>query len=867
MALRPANPRATELGNIFRTLSSGSPDLGFKTDMAAVRAKDAELEAYLGKTDYSAQNQEANDLAKLQFALSLMGRGFASMGAAPQPGENALGAVGRTLVAPLAGDISTIAGPLMKQRAATRLAEQQEDRQRKMAAYTATETSAKERRALTEKLLGTVPKPADMKQGNRGFARRVGEDGKPTGGVVPLQYTFDPTTKTYAARTVGEGGPQPTVILSGENRTHVLTNEAGDIFGGAGKGTDTYKDNLVVVDRATGDPLVDSGGRRIHVSRKGNQLFQLGSKNVYRQPANTKLVSAAKFETAESGGAQETDAQRKAAANRALLFSSMNRFQNQKLQGDNTPWSANSALFWDQGTYINNGNKLVGDDGNFAIKFIRPGTSPLEAASKAVTITNPKVIEFITNKAHALAEATLTSSLGDVSQEIKTARLERAVKELLSPSAATLFGASPIGVIGKVEGQDVGYVPGAAALDPAAQNQALRAAFATLKGNPGADASLTFSPISIPRSEEGLNKTGGRVVVATRAFPEAFGAPQVPGSSSTFDSEREQQRRDVESVLPSVRLLVGASLPEYRTILAEAAEKKAAARNKQQNSVDARLAREGLNYALEFRRALLDFQNAAAESNVEGFFTGTAAGLSARLGFSKWIAGSGSEHWNRLSIASERLQEGISRRVGKDFGDDRISNYDAKAYKKLVADIRSGKAYNRILVNDGLQRIGRDMTDLMAYGGKVGWTERDLKRAAESGVDFSKLKTMENWHGYGYYGKDRYISTRQQPLSLSQAQRNNIRTRGQLKDTMYGGKYNVPDVNYLTDALPTFQRGTEKTDQGPAIAPTNLLRKGPFQFQKYVENLARAAGVSVDVMRERVVRGIISYNTFRDQIR
>ena len=159
------------------------------------------------------------------------------------------------------------------------------------------------------------------------------------------------------------------------------------------------------------------------------------------------------------------------------------------------------------------------------------------------------------------------------------------------------------------------------------------------------------------------------------------------------------------------------------------------------------------------------------------------------------------------------------------------------------------------------------MTDLMAYGGKVGWTERDLEQAAESGVDFSKLKTMENWHGYGYYGEDRYISTRQQPLSLSQAQRNNIRTRGKLKDTMYGGKYNVPDVNYLTDALPTFQRGTEKTDRGPAIAPTNLLRKKPLQFQKYVEDLARAAGVSVDVMRERVVRGIISYNTFRDQIK
>jgi hypothetical protein len=80
-------------------------------DMDVVRQRQAQYADYLGKTDYSAQNQGANDLAKLQFALSLMGRGFASMGAAPQPGENALGAVGRTLVAPLAGDFSTISGP------------------------------------------------------------------------------------------------------------------------------------------------------------------------------------------------------------------------------------------------------------------------------------------------------------------------------------------------------------------------------------------------------------------------------------------------------------------------------------------------------------------------------------------------------------------------------------------------------------------------------------------------------------------------------------------------------------------------------------------------------------------------------------
>mgnify|MGYP003633773696 FL=1 len=90
----------------------------------------------LGPVDYSAENKEATDFAKLQFALSLMGRGFSAMGATPQPGEGALGTLGRTLVAPVASDISAIAGPLMKQRQAQRAAERANEARLSQAALT-----------------------------------------------------------------------------------------------------------------------------------------------------------------------------------------------------------------------------------------------------------------------------------------------------------------------------------------------------------------------------------------------------------------------------------------------------------------------------------------------------------------------------------------------------------------------------------------------------------------------------------------------------------------------------------------------------------------------------------------------------------
>ena len=111
------------------------PDLlGTPAGQRALKEEEAGLSSFLGTTDYSAQNQESEDFAKLQFAMSLMGRGFASMGATPNPGEWAASTVGRNLIAPVAGDISTIAEPLMKQRQAQRAAQQQEERQIKLSA-------------------------------------------------------------------------------------------------------------------------------------------------------------------------------------------------------------------------------------------------------------------------------------------------------------------------------------------------------------------------------------------------------------------------------------------------------------------------------------------------------------------------------------------------------------------------------------------------------------------------------------------------------------------------------------------------------------------------------------------------------------
>jgi hypothetical protein len=110
------------------------------------------LSDYFGKPDYATQLQESKELAKMQLGLALAQRGFAAMGAQPGYGESPMGVLGRTLAAPLAGDVSTVAGQLMQQRQAARQAEEQLDRQTKLAALDQLTVRNKEIREYARKL-------------------------------------------------------------------------------------------------------------------------------------------------------------------------------------------------------------------------------------------------------------------------------------------------------------------------------------------------------------------------------------------------------------------------------------------------------------------------------------------------------------------------------------------------------------------------------------------------------------------------------------------------------------------------------------------------------------------------------------------
>ena len=112
-------------------LIQGLPNDIFSTNMGDVRARQQDLQSYLGQTDYAKQLEEAQNLSRLQLGLQLAQRGFAAAGATPREGESSFATVSRELFSPLAGDAGAIATQMMRQRQAINAAKRQEDRQLK----------------------------------------------------------------------------------------------------------------------------------------------------------------------------------------------------------------------------------------------------------------------------------------------------------------------------------------------------------------------------------------------------------------------------------------------------------------------------------------------------------------------------------------------------------------------------------------------------------------------------------------------------------------------------------------------------------------------------------------------------------------
>ena len=866
----------------------------------------------LAPTDYTGQLDEAGKMAKLQLGLALAARGFGSMGAQPRVGEAPVSTLGRELLSPLAGDAMAVGQQYYDQKLKLTAAEKAQQAGLTQAALSLAQAEQAGDISFTEKLLldlaSKTPKTTIKELDN--LQIKVGDDWVPSPGFSitdaagvtvfrgpnneVLSFTgenpnarifTDPEGSQYETsesraikitpetlalvkekfgvtldpKLVGQKAFIQTYNPKGdfpdlesysklqiaaetfdfrkpvEGQTITPTQLANASEAWAEDDTDTYKGHLVVVDNNTGVALLDDQNRRVEVTLgPGNKPYVIGTNQPYIRPANTSFRSLADYDAAAPAVTQEAIDR---TARIDTVLSEMSRLQAQQ-RGEGRTYSAKSGLYWDQSRYVN---------GEFPFMYASDPNNP----TTYTPIKDPKIQALIKNKVNAIASTMLRSNFGEQTAEVKSDRIARAVRSILEPTAYTWFGGQEI--------PDIGYVPVDPTLATASNRVNAKDVMTTLFDDPDGtvDAGLAFSVIPYAQNAEDLSRNPFRLRVASYHFPDAFGAPRTTATGTleewqtNYDPGQVQERADIEAGIKNARILPDATRADHRAAIQDAAGEIAKARNTEQTKPAAGLAEDEVRMRLEFRRALLAFRNAAAETGVEGFVTGPLAASFSKIGLADWIVGEGSLHWDRLTQASDRLTEGQSRRIGKDFGDDRISNYDAQAYRNLVADIRRGGAYNKILVEDGLALINRELDGLMQLGGKVGYSERLLEDVAQAGVDFSKLKTQLNWHGHGFYGGNRYSASRQRTPSLSIDNRNHIRRSGELLDSMYDNKYIVPIVGYDGNP-PQFE------------AETKTSPMGPVQFNTWVTDRAKVLGISYQEMFDRAVEGILSYNIFRE---
>jgi hypothetical protein len=133
----PVNPfaRAQGIASILEKQGVFAPTELTREDIIKQREMISGLPG-LGPVDYSAENQDSKEAAQLRFALTLMERGFGSMGAPPGDNETPAGTLGRTLLAPLASDVGQISSDLLKQRQAQRAAQRANEARLSQAALT-----------------------------------------------------------------------------------------------------------------------------------------------------------------------------------------------------------------------------------------------------------------------------------------------------------------------------------------------------------------------------------------------------------------------------------------------------------------------------------------------------------------------------------------------------------------------------------------------------------------------------------------------------------------------------------------------------------------------------------------------------------
>ena len=486
-------------------------------------------------------------------------------------------------------------------------------------------------------------------------------------------------------------------------------------------------------------------------------------------------------------------------------------------------------------------------------KFPFLAVDPTAPKDRSKDMVLPERFQTIIREKIKSAANLIKGETGTTGALAREGRAVTAANSVLRLTGALLYGAEDV--------PEVKYTKEAFLRNRAEQKEKVKNVVAELKANPASNPAGIYASVVYPTNAQQINQTPYRVKIAAKHFPGAMdtlraGDPNL-GIRGGYNPDNVTDRINIEAVLGEVLLRPNDSEEQHRAVIQKAAAKLAEKQEALQSKTTSRHYQEEVSLRLALRQALINFKNASRNTNIEGFATGTFGRFMSEAGWAEALAGDMAPHWTALTVASNRLSEGLSRRQGKEeFGDDRISNADAEAYKKLVADIRKGENINKLLIDQNLVRLEKEIGGIVKkFGGSTAFEKETLEEVTRMGVDLSETSTKNGWHGHGFYGGTRFKATGQFAPTLSKATREALKREGVLNDSKYLNRYQVPTDSTHDGSNPTF------SDE------TTIENYSEAELSQYIENVKKGKSITIEEARKRVLNSITGYYKYLDTLR
>ena len=311
---------------------------------------------------------------------------------------------------------------------------------------------------------------------------------------------------------------------------------------------------------------------------------------------------------------------------------------------------------------------------------------------------------------------------------------------------------------------------------------------------PGADVKALFGNVDVTALDsKDLTSSSGKMVVAVNSAPDLF------GEKTVGDTDDIQGRADREKAARTQFLDTGQSTAKWFNDLGISSDKVTSDRRKQFSGQSADQALELLQDSTRMLKEVRSFQNAMlATKGAVGWLKGNALdALLSTIG-TEWFEKN--DDFANLKVEGDRHQSGLSRKTGREWGDTRISNFDAEDYKLMNAAMGKSVTLNKSLLDKYERKLLDNIRTAMKQIGVANFDKVTIEDAIKAGADISGITPKNNF--YSPYFKNKFALSNQPMPRHSDEYIQGLRKEGELERKLYKGSYLVPVIDASGALIP-----------------------------------------------------------------